>query len=169
MPDTLKGEDSFGVDHYRPKELFPDFRNEYKNLFYCCNQCNWHKRKFWPNANQRRKAIFIPNPCDHIMFEHLRFADENVEGRSSAGKFSIELLDLNDPKSIEFREYVHDMIALCEKQLFEIQQTTKRLVSHLTQSIISDSDKEISEKKQELESASKRLIKHIYRLTGNDE
>lgn len=37
------------------------------------------------------------------MFEHMRYRDGEVVSVSAAGEWSIELLDLNDPDSIDFR------------------------------------------------------------------
>ena len=102
-PDGPKGLDGFGVDHYRPKSLFPTLRTTYTNLFYCCNQCNRRKGSHWP-ANPKAR---IPNPCDHEMHKHLRFASERVEGRTSQGNEALEVLDLNDPDAILMRKMVN--------------------------------------------------------------
>lgn len=71
LPDGLKGEDGFSVDHYRPQSKFPELVTTYGNLFYACRCCNRRKGAFWPADAQWRAKQFIPNPCDHVMFEHL--------------------------------------------------------------------------------------------------
>lgn len=71
LPDGLKGEDSFSVDHYRPQSRFPELVTTYANLFYACSGCNRRKGAFWPTDAQWRAKQFIPNPCDHVMFVHL--------------------------------------------------------------------------------------------------
>ena len=40
LPDAPKGQESFGVDHYRPVSLFAQLETSYDNLFYACNACN---------------------------------------------------------------------------------------------------------------------------------
>ena len=46
LPDGVKGEEAFGVDHYRPVSKFPGLDCAYENLFYTCNTCNWRKGDF---------------------------------------------------------------------------------------------------------------------------
>src|SRR5262249_19354003 len=112
LPDGLKGQDSFGVDHYRPKSLFPDLQATYSNLFYACNCCNRRKGRFWPTPDETGAGEFIPNPCDHVMFDHLRFQSSRIITRSLAGKRAEKTLMLNDDESVRYRELILDMIAL---------------------------------------------------------
>ena len=44
------------------------------------------------------------------MFEHLKYNGAVVELRSKAGRYANKYLDLNDPKSVEYREIVLDGI-----------------------------------------------------------
>ena len=107
MPDRLSEKNYYAVEHYKPKNKFPALINEYLNLFYACGTCNINKGPFWPDAHQRTKGIFIPNPCDHRMHEHLRsLPDGNVDPHSLAGKWTIDLLRLNEPLRVEAR-YVY--------------------------------------------------------------
>jgi hypothetical protein len=97
---------SYGVDHYRPQSLFPDLTCNYNNLFYACNSCNSRKRAFWPQPIDKRAGRFIPNPCEHQMYKHLRYREGTVEPQSAAGRFAVALLDLNEPDSVKYRESV---------------------------------------------------------------
>jgi len=101
--DGLKGDDNFGVDHYRPKGLFPHLATVYENLFYSCNVCNRRKSWFWPSAAHLEAKQFIPNPCDHVMSAHLRFHGVTVLARTAAGQFTRDLLDLNEERVLYFR------------------------------------------------------------------
>ena len=101
--DHIKGVEAFGVDHYRPQSVFRDLATEYLNLFYACNRCNSLKRQYWPDAKDRRNDVFIPNPCEHVMFDHLRYSRGDVSPNSNAGAFTVDRLDLNDPSVVEFR------------------------------------------------------------------
>lgn len=118
MPDSLKGADQFGADHYRPQKIFPQLASHYGNLFYCCNRCNSRKGEYWP-ANGDVDPKFIPNPCDHLMWDHLRYRQAEVEARTPAGLFSLDLLDLNDPELIAYRADVLHLIEINEKAIAE--------------------------------------------------
>lgn len=124
-PDT-SGSDSFGVDHYRPKSRFPQLITTYSNLFYCCNACNRRKGSHWASG-KFAKQQFVPNPCDHEMFRHLRYKRARIESTSDAGEFSIELLDLNDPESISFRDAVLHAIDALEMQKSDLRKVSGKL------------------------------------------
>ena len=117
-PDSITASLNFGVDHYRPKSKFPAEENRYSNLYYCCSACNSRKRDHWPIPSLI-STQFIPNPCDHVMFDHLRFQGDIVISKSEAGRFTSELLDLNDPKVVEFRAFVSRMIETLKAQRAE--------------------------------------------------
>lgn len=115
-PDPLKGYANFGVDHYRPKSRFELLATEYLNLYYCCNDCNRRKGSHWPSAEE--EAIhFVPNPCEHVMFQHLRAGkDGKVEARTPAGEFTVELLHLNDDLTVNFRMAAMQAIELLRNE-----------------------------------------------------
>jgi len=127
MPDTMKGVEAFGVDHYKPKEKFHLLSTHYQNLYYCCNSCNSAKNDYWPPSKALEKTKFIPNPCEHRMFEHLRFRGGEVESRSAAGEFTKDLLDLNDPDVVSYRKLLIDTISLWELKCKELEQIRKDL------------------------------------------
>lgn len=116
MPSSLKGYEGFGVDHYRPQKVFPRLSCAYSNLFYCCNSCNSRKGAYWPTTAAKELTEFIPNPCDHRMFESLRYSGAVVTGRTTAGKVAIDLLDLNDPEAVSYREFVINTVAIAEEK-----------------------------------------------------
>jgi hypothetical protein len=126
-PDTnAPRRDGFGVDHYRPKSLFPDLATVYENLYYCCNGCNSRKRSYWPTKENEGK-LFVPNPCEHEMYKHLRFKDDMVEGRTAAGEFAIKLLDLNDPTVVGFRQSVTHLVDVTSAQLQRLNKVHTQL------------------------------------------
>jgi hypothetical protein len=114
-PDAIKGIASFGADHYRPKRHFPSLENEYLNLYYCCNSCNSRKGSYWPKPEVEATA-FVPNPCEHEMFAHLRYNGAVVEAKSDAGKFSVYLLDLNGEVVVGWRAGVLSAVAALRAQ-----------------------------------------------------
>lgn len=123
--DRVKGYESFGVDHYRPKKIFPSLETEYLNLYYSCNRCNALKRDFWPSARQLMHRRFIPNPCEYVMFDHVRYNGGTVVAVSLAGEFTVDQLDLNDPDAVEFREgFIEVVLSL----ISQIRAATKTIL-----------------------------------------
>lgn len=163
MPDTMKDLESFGVDHYRPKSRFPALANVYANLFYCCNPCNRRKGDYWPAKGSRN---VVPNPCDHEMFSHLRFEGATVRARSRPGQFTSDLLDLNDPSAVSFRQFVLDVIAQSEDFL----QGAERNLAALRKELEGASDQtqqELLEKAiADLVDHKVRTESHLKRLLG---
>lgn len=163
MPDTMRGQDNFGTDHYRPKKRFPHLATTYSNLFYCCNACNSRKGNYWPAA-QDASSRFVPNPCDHEMFSHLRFKLATVEVRTAAGTFTQELLDLNDPETVNYREFVLEAIDLCEAKKQEVLVTASNIRGQLSAGAISHAAAEGALALLDGKLAS--LDAHLLRLTG---
>ena len=131
MPDGIQGHDSFGVDHYRPMSQFPSLSCEYENLFYSCNRCNRLKRDFWPAEEELVKGLFLPNPCDHTMGEHLRFHGARVMPTSQAGELTINLLLLNDESTVGYREFILRSIGRCLEKEKALLETLLQLESQL--------------------------------------
>lgn len=146
-PDTnAPRRDGFGVDHYRPKSVFPELATVYENLFYCCNSCNSRKRSYWPAKGDEVK-LFVPNPCDHEMYKHLRFKDDVVEGKSTAGEFTVKLLDLNEPTVVSYRQSVTQLIEAMLAQLHRLDNVYARL-SALAEKGVENRGKLLSQIKQ---------------------
>jgi len=101
-PDSVHPHDhkSFVVEHYRPKSLFPQSSCDYGNLFYACKSCNDFKRDYWPRSESEP---VLPNPCDHVMLNHLRFDDGQVRAQSHHGEFTVELLQLDQEAVVQWR------------------------------------------------------------------
>ncbi len=166
LPDSLKGEESFGVDHYRPKKHFPLLVTEYLNLFYACNRCNSRKGDFWPRDSDRSAGHFVPNPCEHVMFAHLRYKGAEVNAHSETGKWTIEYLDLNEERLISYRRDIINLTKQAEKYVEDCRGTLQRYEKHLA-STTDVSERESLTAKQE--TAARNLseaISCLERLTG---
>jgi hypothetical protein len=133
MPDGAQGKAAFGVDHYRPASRFPDLLCTYANLFYSCNVCNRLKRDFWPDEQKWTNGLFLPNPCDHLMSEHLQYTGASVLPASRAGELAIDLLLLNDESVIGYREFILRSIERCLAEEQMILATLLDLEARLTE------------------------------------
>lgn len=128
MPDFLSEVNSYAVEHYRPKTLFPELETEYLNLFYSCCICNNLKSSFWPDKNDESLGRFIPNPCDYVMHNHLRSQTEGtVKPHSLAGVWTIGLLDLNAPLRIKKRLFYLNIIKQCESTIVCLKKQHAKL------------------------------------------
>ena len=132
---------NFGVDHYRPQVLFPELATTYSNLFYCCNPCNSRKGAHWPTIPQEPKQM-IPNPCDHVMFEHLSFERDTgrVIAKSDRGEFTKALLDLNSPESLQVRNVIKTTIDTTQSQKIIILKKIEKLSSKRNQGQFTDAE-----------------------------
>src|SRR5271154_2101665 len=43
---------NFHIDHFAPKEKFPQLKTVYSNLIYSCPSCNIAKSDFWPSTDE---------------------------------------------------------------------------------------------------------------------
>lgn len=160
-PDTVRGYDAFGVDHYRPKKRFPAQATAYDNLFYACNACNARKGAYWPAA-EHESTRFIPNPCDHEMFRHLRYAHARVEARTEAGRVALDLLDLNDSDAVAWREMILTALALALQK----EQETTRVLEALRQKSETEPSDELESAIARLQGELRALEEHRTRLAG---
>jgi hypothetical protein len=134
MPDGMVGADNFGVDHYRPKDRFPELLVSYDNLFYACNACNSRKGNYWPSVEESARGVFVPNPCEHKMGAHARYRAARVQGRSVAGKWLIELVQLNDDEVVRYRSMMLSTIKALETRLAEVHRA-QRTLNHRLESV----------------------------------
>jgi len=155
--DTPGKYEMFGVDHYRPKKHFDELRCTYSNLFYACNPCNRRKDEFWADDASEK---FIPNPCDHVMFDHLRFVGASVEAHSVAGEWTIDLLDLNEEASVLFRENIITLVKLASD--------TRRALERDLQRVRTAFGRESgAERRRELELARNQLTEELTRVENS--
>lgn len=130
-PDGSRGVDVFGVEHYRPKRKFPELATVYANLFYVCNTCNRRKGDFWPSQEDQAAGRFVPNPCDHVMFQHVRFQGIDVSARTVAGRWLVDTLQLNNRVAKQHRTIVLASI----KQLVRDLRETDELIAELSEAV----------------------------------
>nr|WP_326188467.1 hypothetical protein [Exiguobacterium indicum] len=69
------------IDHYLPKDIFPEFSIFPLNLIPCCNYCNQKKGEVWLNGENRKFLNFYTDeiPQDvQFLFVELEYEDEQL-------------------------------------------------------------------------------------------
>ncbi len=94
----------FAVEHHMPQKPFTDLITEWTNLYYACRTCNGAKSNFYPTRKHKAHE-YVPTPCNDVMFEHLRYRGPLVVPHSKTGEFVETRLDLNEPRSVEYRTF----------------------------------------------------------------
>ena len=165
LPDGIQREDTFGVDHYRPQSKFPELAATYTNLFYVCNCCNRRKGNFWPTQAQERKGEFIPNACDHVMFEHLQYRFSRVETKSDAGRIANKYLDFNDEKSVQYREFILRIITGLEQDRREHQKAIQAIRQRAESN--PENIEQLEQAKADAERELEEIERDLARVTGS--
>ncbi len=77
----------YHIDHYQPKDQFPELKTTYSNLIYACPTCNLSKSNKWPG--------FL-NPIYDDLNAHLNRDEEGVIlGNTVEGKNVVKELNLH--------------------------------------------------------------------------
>lgn len=133
QPDSSAPNINFGVDHYRPKGIprFSSLVCDYKNLYYCCGNCNSRKNNYWPQDESI--GPYVVNPCDYEMAKHLRFNANTgrVEYRTLHGKHTEELLQLNEDAVVQYRLSTVRIVRECNEDIQQLELQLKALVEQL--------------------------------------
>src|SRR5207249_2255661 len=92
------------VDHFRPVSAGGDDSDD--NLVYACVRCNLYKSNYWPDALDAEAGNVVLHPIRDDVVKHVREDDVTGElgGVTRTGRFHIELLGLNRPQLIAFRQ-----------------------------------------------------------------
>jgi hypothetical protein len=108
---------------------------------------------------------FIPNPCEHVMFQHLRYRGVHVEATSAAGEITIKILDLNENERVNFREQVKGIIRYLEQTARQLQETLRRIDQGRTKDpkILAEVNREREETLNELA----RVRQYLTNLSGD--
>ncbi|MES2788806.1 MAG: HNH endonuclease [Planctomycetota bacterium] len=94
----------FACEHYLPKSTRPDLRNDYDNLLYACNRCNWKKSEL---------EVVSPEKLD---FRTLLKCNEDgcFAAIATEGQDLIDTLDLNHPERVDIRKTFITLFRLAE-------------------------------------------------------
>lgn len=95
----------FAIDHFVPVATKPDSAAEYANLLYSCVTCN---------AVKGSRAV--PDPVVALLDDSIRIAPDGVmHAQTTDAARLVELLDLNDPRKVEFRSLWIAVVSLSER------------------------------------------------------
>ena len=108
---------SYHVEHFAPKDKFPELKFEYTNLLYSCPYCNGSKSNKWPSDDPKINVVndigFL-DPCEDEYYKHLHRNDDGSIGYDS-----------------DLGEYIYRELSLGllrHKVLFKIGDLNKQIV-----------------------------------------
>ena len=97
----LGGEAAFAIDHHRPRKgLYarPDLENDYRNLYWCCAECNQNKADHWASPQEEALGFGWIDPCE-VWGDHDMHWNISPEGEicwlTPRGEYTIKTLLLN--------------------------------------------------------------------------
>ena len=85
----------FEIDHYWPKEHFPQLQARYENLYYACGKCNGYKSDYFPNERAKSRGHRFVKVDEESPLDHVTADGDRLEPRTSVGEFNIHKLNLN--------------------------------------------------------------------------
>lgn len=98
---------SFGADHYLPQARYPERRDAYENLFWCCETCNSFKGDAPSEPAARRGLRFLKVDTDDPA-DHLALSEDSgtrlVHRTKEVGEYTVEKLNLNRQPLRRLRE-----------------------------------------------------------------
>lgn len=106
--------EGFHIDHYRPVVRFPQLERDYENLFYACAACNQYKGDWWLERGGRG---LLPNPCDFVMADHLRYRGPRVTPQTTEGEIAVDVLDLNNDVRVDWRAGIITAVSALHAEL----------------------------------------------------
>ena len=138
---------TFNIDHFRPKELFPDLVATYENLRYSCPRCNSYKSDAWISINDGCKRDC--NTCtQHVCHDNIkRFVDSMREDPSEClylgedyllypqdgnrpASYTIQRLRLNRAQLIKLR-HVRKFLDMWMNELEQKRQSAEENISNI--------------------------------------
>ena len=120
--DSIYGGDRlYDVEHFAPKEKFPDLKFTYDNLLYACTYCNNSKSNDWPSDNASISVVGecgYVDPCKKEYYDHLDRNDDNgrILYKTELGKYMFAHLKLYLKR--------HEIIYMLDKLQCKIEELT---------------------------------------------
>jgi hypothetical protein len=100
------GEDSFSVEHFRPRVFAAGEICDYDNLLYACCRCNAAKRDL----------TGVLDPVQVPLAEHLEILEDGrIRGLTEEGRDLISVCQLDRPNLTEFRRGILEVLRNLER------------------------------------------------------
>ncbi|HDV6632356.1 TPA: HNH endonuclease [Legionella pneumophila] len=159
----LGGSQSFHIDHYRPKKIFPELTYSYNNLIYACRNCNQYKSDFWPKFRQLilGNIIFNPRPIGNIK-KHIDTSSNKWTGKTNSGLWSIKRLRLDSNILIKRRERRATFEKAIKRLKSIYEENEKNLSKAIDEELEEDIIKKIKSDMYELEKEISAIESQIY-------
>lgn len=99
LDKMYSGKTSYSVEHFAPKEKFPQLKYTYDNLLYSCSYCNTSKSDDWPSNDPTINVVgecgYI-DPCTKDYYKHLDRDDKTgkIFYKTNLGKYMYKHLKL---------------------------------------------------------------------------
>ncbi|RUM61225.1 MAG: TIGR02646 family protein [Persephonella sp.] len=131
-------ENSYHIEHFRKRSLFPELTFDYNNLFLSCNNensCGKHKDRYGLTKDEFN-TIYSPLYINLDEFEYSYTGE--ILGKTPKAKKTIEVFNLNERSLVEKRKKIIKSIEFCREylnlDLFEIFQEFKTFLIFLKNS-----------------------------------
>jgi hypothetical protein len=96
-------EERFSVDHIIARKHGGD--DSKQNLALCCLRCNLHKGTDLTSIDPHTKQVVrLFNPRDQQWSDHFRWEGPQLRGRTSVGRATVALLQMNGLPRLRLRE-----------------------------------------------------------------
>jgi len=99
-------------DHYLPKELFPEFAINPKNLIPSCTKCNSFKGVNWKDVNKR---LFLNPYLDKLPDQEFLFVNIKVDGNNLGIDFKIDNRNKLPVELFDIIESHYTRLYLCSR------------------------------------------------------
>ena len=99
LDSISSGYKSYHVEHFAPKEKFPELKFQYDNLLYACPYCNCSKNDDWPSNDPKVNVVdnkgYI-DPCTQEYYEHLGRDEKtgNIIFKTELGEYMYNQMQL---------------------------------------------------------------------------
>jgi hypothetical protein len=98
------GEENFELDHFRPKQKFPDLLQDFHNLYWSCRVCNSNKWDHWPSAELEQQRVGLIDFCRHDFQDHFQLSPNGLwVPLTLSAEYTKQIMKLNRPHLVELR------------------------------------------------------------------
>jgi len=99
--------ETFELDHFYPKSLFPEKQYDFYNLYYACSRCNSFKWNHFPSARLASQGIEFIDFCRDDFERHYEISASGIwEPRTLSAKYMIDTLNLNSNHLVRQRLFL---------------------------------------------------------------